>query len=334
MGKQHIIELNGKRYDALTGHQLSVSASKNLSSHHTAKSMDGLSHRPHPPRKVSATSSQPHKPQKAHTLMRNAVRRPVTQVAPAKPTPLQKHASVSTFPSDKKRLERAKKAHQSHLIRRFGPEVMGAKVAAAKNAPKVALQAVSNSVVQRSQPFQNALAAATGHQQPKVRKTPIHHRAARKLHLSPKVVNAAALSLAAIFIVGFFVYQNIPNLAMRVASMRADVEGSLPSYKPSGFSLSSAIQYKPGQITLGYKSKSDDRNFQITQRASDWDSQSLLANYVAPKNKPYQTVKNKGKTVYLYEGSNATWVDGGVWYTIEGESMLNSRQLQDLAASL
>jgi len=122
---------------------------------------------------------------------------------------------------------------------------------------------------------------------------------------------------------------------MHVASARAGVHASLPSYQPAGFSFTGPIKYKPGQITISFKSNSDNqRNFSITQSASSWDSQTLLENYVTPTGQPYQTDEVSGKTIYIYGTSNATWVDGGIWYNVQGNSSLNSAQLLRLADSI
>lgn len=136
-------------------------------------------------------------------------------------------------------------------------------------------------------------------------------------------------------VVGFFAYQNAPNLSMRLASARAGLEGSLPSYSPAGFGLQGGVSYKPGQIELSYSSHSDDRSYKIIQSTSSWNSETLVQNYEPlTQNSNYQTIPNKGKTVYVYNGSNATWVDAGVWYRIEGDSKLSSDQLLNVADSL
>lgn len=97
--------------------------------------------------------------------------------------------------------------------------------------------------------------------------------------------------------------------------------------------MAGPIQYGEGAVTLSYQSNSDDRNFQIVQKSSDWNSQSLLENFVSDK-EPYQTFQDKGRTIYIYGKSSATWVSGGVWYQIEGESDLSSDQLLRIVSSL
>ncbi len=140
--------------------------------------------------------------------------------------------------------------------------------------------------------------------------------------------------LAALLIAGFIAYQNMPNLAMRVAAARAGFPATMPSYQPAGFALDGAIQYYPGQITVNFKSDSDNRIFSVTQKPSKWTSETLLDRVVAIDSRPYQTFQDKGKIIYIYDGSNATWVSGGIWYEIAGNSSLTSDQLLRIASSL
>ena len=161
----------------------------------------------------------------------------------------------------------------------------------------------------------------------------MRYRVARKLRVSPRALNASAMAVAVLLFVGFFGYQNTPNLSMHMATMRSRVDGGLPGYMPNGFSMNRSIAYKPGEITLAYQSNSDQRYYEIKQAASQWDSDALAQHFVSEKDK-VRTIQDKGKTIYLYGESNATWVDGGVWYRIEGNSLLNSDQLSRLANSL
>jgi hypothetical protein len=98
--------------------------------------------------------------------------------------------------------------------------------------------------------------------------------------------------------------------------------------------LAGPIQYKPGEVTINYKTHSDDRGFNVVQKNSSWNSETLLDNFVSATNKPYQTFQSNGRTIYIYDGNKATWVDGGIWYSIDGQSNLNSDQLLRIAASL
>jgi len=182
--------------------------------------------------------------------------------------------------------------------------------------------------------FQEAIQKSTSHQRQPLKATTKRQRVAHKLRISPKVVSISAASLSILLLVGFFAYQNVPNVSMRVATARAGVQGNLPDYRPSGFGLNGPIQYQQGQIVVNYKSHSDNRQFRISQRATDWNGETLLNQFVTTNRRAYQTYQSDGKTIYIYDDANATWVDKGIWYQIEGKSALNSDQLLRLAASM
>lgn len=139
--------------------------------------------------------------------------------------------------------------------------------------------------------------------------------------------------LAAVLLTGFVLYQNIPNLSMRIASSKAGFNASLPGYNPSGYTLSGPVVYSPGKITVNFSSNSDDRDYTLTQQVSNWNSQALIDNFFAVKNKDFETYQEKGKTIFLYDDKNATWVSGGVWYQIQDADELSSSQILNIASS-
>lgn len=345
MAVSQVIELNGRRYDAVTGREVAqVLSNPPKPQVYARSSVDGIAKRPHPPRKTSQPSSQ--RTQRSQTLKRSAVSKPhhVHKVTNSSKSPAHTSKPITQIDSGQQprhnvpaaRLQRVKSIGQNKLIKRFNDDVSPAvhkHAVRAKQQASSMVQAVSSVVEQPVSQFGQAIEQAATHTTKKIRKTPIRHRVARKLRISPKALNVGTLGVAVLLFVGYFGYQSAPNLSMRVATMRASVDGSLPSYLPTGFSLNRSIAYKPGEITLAYRSNSDERYFQITQSASQWDSEALQQNFVASKEQ-VRTVQDKGKTIYLYDESSATWVDGGVWYRIEGESLLNSDQLSRLANSL
>lgn len=330
MGKEHIIELNGQRYDARTGAIVTATpmppSKKPARTPSTARTMDGFSRAP--------KHALPHRqPEKSKTLMRTVVSKPITP--PTHHTPAV-HPLVKPSPSATHSLTKhATNVPKSPLVDHFRRDVVSAPhhVKAVEH-PHVSNPLISSTAAKSSDPVHTALAIANSHQQPKHKKPRLSGRVARRLKVSPRVVSGASFAFAFLLIGGFFAYQNIPGLTMRLAAARSGVHGKLPSYQPAGFSLNGSIAYQPGQITINYKSNSDNRNFKVSQSSSQWDSQSLLENYVALNRRDYQTVQDKGKTVYIYDDSNATWVDGGIWYRVEGDSNLNSDQLLHIAASL
>lgn len=285
--------------------------------------------------------------EKSKTLMRSVVKKPNEVSRKVVMDGVAKHSSHPAPKAAKKtdphRIERATAISKSRLISKFGSGVPHAvkpkfdvlPVQAAPKRPEVeAKEALFETLHHAVSPFQHALEHASSHTQAKHKKTRAHHKVAHKLGIKPKVLGAGVTTLSVLLLVGFFAYQNVPNLAMRVAAAKAGVNGSLPSYQPSGFAIQGPIQLSAGQVTVSYKSNSDDRSFSLVQRASEWNSDALLKNYVATDNRPYQTYQDEDKTIYMYDGGNATWVERGVWYQIEGKKALSSDQLLRMAKSL
>lgn len=354
--KSTTIELNGKRYDARTGKVIAgsktaVTSPKLNKMPGVGKSgiaIDGFSRRKSITQRPKATSySSVHKKtEKSKTLMRAAVKKPLA--TPVKPAPKVRHsAQVLHMDIDPKRATNAKAVKKSALVSRFGvprktikPITASLSVQPEPTAPpfpeltehhKATIPTKRHA---HKQAFQQALDSATSHSQPKTQKATKRQNLSKKLRVSTKAINISAASLAMILLVGFIAYQNVPNLSMRVAATRAGVNGTLPEYRPAGFGLAGPIKYQQGQITLRYASNSDGRKFQINQKSTNWNSDTLLENFIAAGQKTYQTFQDSGKTIYIYDDNNATWVDGGVWYQIEGNSALNSDQLLRMATSM
>ena len=346
VGTQHVIELNGRRYDALTGKMLPLHetpAQKAAPRHSPSHSIDGFTKvKSHAPRRVASTVTPHHSVQKSQTLMRKAVKKPAA-IQPLhgranlhKPNATHhvKHAAdiaTSQYTPPAERVNRAVHTKQSTLINRFGAE-MGTMMQSQQAAPAPVQQPAPAPVAAPEAP--SHIEAAVAHAAPKLKKAPVHHRVAHKMRIKPRTLSVSAAVFAFMLLGSFYAYNNAANLSMRVAAMKSDVRGSLPAYKPAGFAISGPIKYQPGEIVVAYKSNSDDRHFEITQKTSNWDTDALRENYVAPMKTAYQTVQEKGKTIYLYDDSSATWVDGGVWYKIDGTSQLNTDQVLKIADSL
>jgi hypothetical protein len=203
-----------------------------------------------------------------------------------------------------------------------------------KNAPPISEHSVAPITNSFPNPFAAAIDNATSHQQTSPKRSSKRQKIARALRVSPRTLSFGSFILAGVLLSGFFIYQNIPNMAMRVASARSGVSASMPGYKPAGFALNGPIQYSAGKISINYKSTTDERSYAVKQSSSEWNDEALLDNFVAAERRPYQTYQDDGKTIYIYNDNNATWVDDGVWYQVEGESSLNSDQLLRIANSL
>lgn len=142
-----------------------------------------------------------------------------------------------------------------------------------------------------------------------------------------------SISLLALFLIGFLTYQNTAGISLKVASYKAGVHASMPSQQPAGFSYGS-LTYQPGDVTIGFNSPKDGRQYNITQKSSNWDSQALLNNFVASANTAYKTYQRAGRTVYLLSNDTATWVDSGIWYTVNGNASLSASQLLQVASHM
>lgn len=349
--KSNIIELNGKRFDAKTGKIVAsstiVKPGSRPAATKTGGNIDGFSRRrPRAVARSSSTATAVHsRTEKSKTLMRSAVKKPVLPKSRPAAAVVRKARPSIHVDIDPKRVSRAKTVRKSPLVSKFGQSQKSVRPVTAdlpvKPAPSKPPALRSSSKAQSAKQssahkkaIQAALDSATGHKQPKAKKTTRRQRLSRKLRVSSRTVNIAAASLAVMMLVGFVAYQNIPNLSMQLATARAGVNGTLPGYQPSGFGLAGPIQYQSGQITLSYASRSDDRRFQVSQSTTQWNSETLQENFLASAQKTYQTFQSGGKTIYIYDDNNATWVDGGVWYKIEGNSALSSDQLLRMAASM
>jgi hypothetical protein len=364
--KHHnIIELNGKKYDAKTGHVIShAGASHQQTAPNKGHSIDGVvggkrpkhsattphtaiaktnSHsasrheknRTHTPKHISH-----HQTQKSQSLMRRAVKKPEGDKLPS----LQSKTELSG------RLHRAKNTPKSSRIAKFSysqPKVH-TKVASVPlaQAPDHSL-ATSEAKPPAKQPtheahkvspaqkhFDAALSKSQSHQKKPTKKQKRGAKIAHKLGISRKVLNVSAAMFAFVLLAGFFTYQNLTSLSMQVASSRAGFNAQLPGYKPAGYAVEGPIEYEPGSVSVSFASRTDDSQLKLTQEVSNWNSQALFENYLGDNTQNYQVHEEKGKTIYLYDNGNATWVSGGVWYKIEGDNILNNEQLLRMASSL
>ena len=148
--------------------------------------------------------------------------------------------------------------------------------------------------------------------------------------------SSVALSLVGLLLLGGYVWQvNYPNLALKVAGSKAGISANFPGYVPSGWKLSGNIQSSPGNISYNIADVKSRKAIQVSESKTSWDSQALAENYVAPKSDNYLALQAQGLTIYLYDGNQASWVNNGTWYRIEGgDHGLSQDQIIKLATSL
>jgi|GEM_PF-237264 len=390
VAKSNVIELNGKRYDAVTGnflgdapHTPSHSQTNKQPTGHRGRFIDGFvkparhantntaqgtafipvhpapkpSHKPiaHSPAKHVAA----HQPERAKTLMRSVVKKPkidkkplIKTQAPAEvmPKPLGTIApKLSVSQVNPNRLERAQETPKSTAIKKFtapatrqvtpvSRPLVAAPVRRAVGTPSkpqsthvVAQPAPKSHAHAAATPkrdiFEEALAHATSHEQPRPAATAKKQRHRRRL------VNVMAAIAAFLLIGGFVAYLNAPNIELRIASVRAGFHASLPAYQPVGYAMNRGVSTHNKQVTVSFHSD-NGTGFQLTQEPSNWDSATLYDNLVATTNKNHQTIESGGRTIYLFGDTNAAWVNAGVLYQIKGNAELSNNQISELAASM
>ena len=357
----HVLELNGKQYDALSGRLIDGRASSGApksvdglvqSAHHSGRPVHGLeaprfaAHAPaeHKVFDVSRTGAhhtRPHQLQHSKTLMRQAVHRPDASLKRRTKTvphtgALVKSPSFDVVPKysvnnlDHERWKRARAIARSRLIRRF------ADVHPSINQPVARPKSIAAPIQQATPPvrqastdiFERALATANSHKQPYA---PAKH--AKKHHRLRTFTGVVASSMAILLIVGFVAYQNAAVIQLRVASSRAGINATLPAWQPSGFRVGT-FAYGPGNVTVKYTNPANGSSFVIAQASSDWNSDTLLNDYVYPNNETYDTLSSGGNTIYTYGNNNATWVSGGIWYKLTSNGTLSNSQIVNIATSM
>lgn len=374
MGTQrNTITINGKVYDTRNGQIIDGVAparARHASTHgHIAPSSQmsdiirptkkpaDLSHKnhvsPEQPRPKSKTSHTQinhakRKLAKAQTLARNYVKKPdqakpTHAEKPSGPRVIELHKSVNQH-----RLTRAQKVQRSHNVSKFGRsdvKRVTKKVdhIAVVPAPKTEQHRSRSYDINDTPPvinshsktrhrkqsrdlFESALASSKSHHQTYEPKKS-HHKKRRW----PSIV---AGSLTALLLIAFFVYQNIPSIALYTTSSKVGFTVTKPSYQPAGFGLKGPLKYESGKVALDFRSNSDDKNYTIEQTKTELDSASLLNDYLTRTGKDYTTEFANGRTVYIYGNNNATWVDGGIWYNLSNKASLSSDQLLKIVSSI
>lgn len=269
--------------------------------------------------------------------MRPAVAKPTAKTPDAAKTdkPVAHKRPELSVKDTRERERRASRIEKSSHVSRFSKGIFTPKISkrseplavvAGSLAAPEAQAAHSFPKTSATEQFERAMHAAASH----LIKSPVDHAKRTKR----RRLQYASFGVFAVLGLGFLAYQYIPNVKVQVAATRAGFSADLPDYSPAGFGLSGPVEAEAGKVSFKYASRTDDKAFKITQTPSNWTSQSLLNNFVVSSNKPYQTYQDQGKTVYIYDNSNATWVDGGVWYQLEGDASLTSDQLLRIANSL
>lgn len=342
---KNFIEINGNKYDAVTG-RLIKEVDPSASVEKTSKSpgnIDGFVRRPgviYKPTIIEKSESSEkinkshqkaadvsRKPQRSTTLMRPSVKKPKSNPETIKS---EKHTETPTVNPHvpHARLRRAGEVKKSDKIVRFKPVKSSSTI-----VKKTAILPVAQKPSNISKPLDNlasqlerAVDNATSHLEEFVD--------SGKRPKTRKKFALVSVSLSFFLVSAVVLYQAVPMAKVKVAGTKAGFSASLPSYSPAGFGLDGTVKATSGEVKLDYKSRTDNKGYKITQSPSGWNSESLVNNFLVPSDKTFQTFESNGTTIYVYDGSNATWVNGGIWYVLEGDASLTSDQLLRIANGL
>jgi hypothetical protein len=352
MTKKTTITINGRLYDAITGMPITAGAASSQPASTEVRAavkaptrsfndigprpaVKARTPQPTPAKTHTAHNHKPHaaqvvhsRPQKSQTLYRQALKKPVVEHQPAS-------LHSSELPERSPMISRFSKNVTHHPQLNPKPQPEEAQIAPAQIHPTVA------KVVHAAQPAADEpqlSGKALKEQLIKNRLAEVDDAPAKKektrwFARRPRLATILTSTLALLILGGYITYMNLPIISMKVAASRAGVNATMPGYHPDGYGLNGPITYAPGEVTINYKSTTNDSTFKLTQKPSTWDSQAVLDNFVTKQTETFLTFQERGIKVYTYD-NKAAWVNAGLLYTIEGTASLSSDQVLRLATSM
>lgn len=346
-GTSYIV-INGRRYAAhggrpldgvsVHGKQAKMTAStidhkQSKKAEKTPRAIDGVSGKPKRERQPTHAKQYHRSHQNANHTKNPAQKLKATPAPKPDNTPKKEvlvfdHAEQDIGLSPE-RAKRASHIKRSSSISKFAPGVVSSQTTVLVTETETTVEVPAENIVPPSElPAANLAQFVVEHTDKSKKKARKHTQ-----RLRTKNVAAGVAALAILLIGGLTVWANIPNLSLRIAAARSGVDVSLPRYKPDSYNFGGPIRYGNGSVTVGFSSNQNQRTFSLTQEKSEQDPSSLLETYVRPSTNDYEIFREMGLTIYVYD-NKASWVNGGIHYTIEGNSALSSEQLIKIATSL
>lgn len=148
----------------------------------------------------------------------------------------------------------------------------------------------------------------------------------------PRFINIFSVGLVLLIVAGYLTYVNLPNLSVRVAAIQAGVDATYPSYHPDGYSADGPATFSDGEVTVKFRANTGDTHFLIKQTKSSLDSSAVKDQVNRDSGGEFITTQTNGMTIFTY-GGNASWVNGGILYTIAGTAPLSGDQIRHMATS-
>lgn len=327
MAQKRTITLNGREYDAVTGLPIVAKkpAPKVVPKPHPAEKMAEKT----ATRRGQAASGAVHTQlQRSITLARRAAKKPAASVNKVIRRPVAGRSMDIAGPNMKK----------------FAPHPV-VKKPEAPDKPAQVHPAAERAIAKATHKKQAALKAAQPKTSKEVKDAAIEKalsapkpkaKSKKKIRHAPWVRRSAIIGsiILAVLLGAYAVYQFVPSVSVSIAASQAGVKASFPDYIPDGYSLHQPVTYSDGEVVLTFASNSNDTNYTISQKRSSWDSSAVLDKVVVPLvGENYTTTQERGLTIYTFE-NGASWVNGGILYTITGDAQLSGDQVRRIATSL
>ncbi|HSX04917.1 MAG TPA: hypothetical protein VLF69_00375 [Candidatus Saccharimonadales bacterium] len=160
------------------------------------------------------------------------------------------------------------------------------------------------------------------------------HRAYFRKHARRHVASMTAGTLALLIIAGFAFYQNSPGMQLRIAGVKAGVATRMPNFAAAGFAYN-GVKANNGKLTLGFRN--GQGNYQLVQQTTSWSDSDMIQDVSAVDasgNPNYTTLHAGSVTIYRFSNTNAMWVTGGKWYTVNGTNNLSDQQVRALVQNV
>ena len=336
---QSIIKIKGDEFDASSGQRLTlINNDSSIAGQPSSQDIGVLKTRTQNILKIHTEHTK--------TLMRHAVSKPRVKLsriaAVSSPADLMPNGQLINHPviagkPDPLILKRARTIAKSKRISRFGAAVKSNRSVKLHQATIANSDIRPNNVKPSTKTpldklLDEAVKNARAHEQPKLSRKEIKQIAWRGRHKRKTALMASIFM--GLVVIGYAVYVNIPNFMVKFASVRAGFSAVLPSYKPTGYTLT-AVSYRPGLITMQFEGNPNTKRYSLTEQSSNWDSAVLVNSIIRPfQGSNYQKLVINGQGIYLYGNDQAAWVAKGIWFRVNGNGNLDSSQLVQLARRL
>ncbi|MCA9347410.1 hypothetical protein KC930_02390 [Candidatus Saccharibacteria bacterium] len=368
---QTIIEINGVKYDAATGEVVSAPQQTATRPSNIDGFINRQASSPKPDNVAHATNNTPHsstpstKPvrhisdikvvghhrvTKSKTLMRSVVKKPgqpKQNLHPVMPkTPITPSQSYKQTMMSEHRLKMALQTPRTTTVKKFNlapqarlePKIANVPMASSPATPS---QSAPPLDIQRNQPkpagaesFIAAQLARQSEEEPIMPKKKGLKGRFKSKKRGQKILSASAATLSVLLIAGFLAYQNMASISLLMANNKSGISAHIPKGVPSNFAILNTINASKGQVSLSFKSRTDDRKFTITQQQTDMSAAELGEVLASSDHPALQSFDSNGIKLFITSAGNADWIDGNMRINISGDSGLTTEQLATIAKSL